>query len=43
VLAGAVAFLVGAAAGDTINAAGAVALLALGFVVRGGISAARPA
>jgi APA family basic amino acid/polyamine antiporter len=43
VLVGAVVFLVGAAAGDTINAAGAVALLALGFVVRGGISAARPA
>ncbi len=35
VLAGAAAFLVGAAAGDTINAGGAVALLALGFVVRG--------
>src|SRR5438034_1470584 len=34
VLAGAAAFLVGAAAGDTINAAGALALLALGFVVR---------
>jgi APA family basic amino acid/polyamine antiporter len=41
VLAGAVAFLAGAAAGDTINAAGAVALLVLGFVVRGGMSAAR--
>ncbi|MBZ5560654.1 MAG: APC family permease, partial [Acidobacteriia bacterium] len=41
VLAGAVAFLVGAAAGDTINAAGAVALLVLGFVVRGGMSVAR--
>ena len=40
ILAGAVAFLVGAAAGDTINAAGAVALLVLGFVVRGGMSAA---
>jgi APA family basic amino acid/polyamine antiporter len=36
VLAGAAAFLVGAAAGDTINAGGALALLALGFVVRGG-------
>jgi APA family basic amino acid/polyamine antiporter len=35
VLAGAAAFLVGAAAGDTINAGGALALLALGFVVRG--------
>src|SRR5438034_11164972 len=34
VLAGAAAFLVGAAAGDTINAGGALALLALGFVVR---------
>jgi hypothetical protein len=36
VLAGAAAFLVGAAAGDTINAAGALALLALGFLVRRG-------
>ncbi len=35
VLAGAAAFLVSAAAGDTINAGGALALLALGFVVRG--------
>ena len=35
VLAGAAAFLVGTAAGDTINAAGALALLALGFVIRG--------
>jgi APA family basic amino acid/polyamine antiporter len=43
VLAGAVVFLAGAAAGDTINAAGAVALLALGFVVRGGMTAARSA
>jgi APA family basic amino acid/polyamine antiporter len=34
VLAGASVFLVGAAVGDTINAAGALALLALGFVVR---------
>jgi len=34
VLAGAAAFVVGAAAGDTINAAGALALLALGFLVR---------
>jgi APA family basic amino acid/polyamine antiporter len=34
VLAGAAAFLVGAAAGDTINAASAVALLGLGFLVR---------
>ncbi len=36
VLAGAAAFLVGAAAGDTINAAGALALLAVGFVIRAG-------
>lgn len=36
VLAGAAAFLVGAAAGDTINAAGALALLALGFLFRSG-------
>jgi APA family basic amino acid/polyamine antiporter len=35
VLAGAAAFLVGAAAGDTINAVGALALLALGFLFRG--------
>jgi APA family basic amino acid/polyamine antiporter len=34
VLAGAAAFLVGAAIGDTINAAGAIGLLALGFVTR---------
>jgi len=34
VLAGASFFLVGAAIGDSINAAGAVALLALGFLVR---------
>jgi basic amino acid/polyamine antiporter, APA family len=34
VLAGAAAFLVGAAIGDAINAAGALALLALGFLVR---------
>ena len=34
VLAGAAAFLVGAAVGDTINAGGALALLALGFLVR---------
>jgi APA family basic amino acid/polyamine antiporter len=34
VLAGAAAFLVGAAAGDSINAAGALALLALGFLIR---------
>jgi len=39
VLAGAAAFLAGTAAGDTINAAGALALLALGFLVRGGMSA----
>lgn len=36
VLAGAAAFLVGAAVGDPVNAAGALALLALGFVVRQG-------
>ena len=35
VLAGGAAFLVGAAAGDTINAASALALLAVGFAVRG--------
>jgi len=40
VLVGAAAFLVGTAAGDTINAAGAMALLVLGFLVRGGMSAA---
>jgi APA family basic amino acid/polyamine antiporter len=34
VLGGAGAFLVGAALGDTVNAAGALALLALGFVIR---------
>jgi amino acid transporter len=34
VLAGAVVFLIGAAIGDTVNAAGAVALLALGFAIR---------
>ena len=36
VLAGAAAFLIGAAVGDPVNAAGALALLALGFVVRQG-------
>jgi APA family basic amino acid/polyamine antiporter len=41
VFAGAVAFLAGAAVGDPINAAGALALLALGFVVRSGSSALR--
>ena len=41
VLAGAAAFLVGAAVGDPVNAAGALALLALGFVVRGGSSVMR--
>jgi APA family basic amino acid/polyamine antiporter len=41
VLAGAAAFLVGAALGDPVNAAGALALLALGFVVRGGSSVMR--
>jgi APA family basic amino acid/polyamine antiporter len=35
VLAGAAVFLVGAAVGDTINAAGALALLAIGFLFRG--------
>ena len=40
VLAGAAAFLVGTAAGDTIDAVGALALAVLGFVVRGGMSAA---
>jgi APA family basic amino acid/polyamine antiporter len=34
VLGGAAAFLAGAAVGDTVNAAGALALLALGFVIR---------
>ena len=34
VLAGAAAFLIGAAAGDTINAAGALALVAIGFLFR---------
>jgi APA family basic amino acid/polyamine antiporter len=34
VLAGAAAFLIGAAAGDTINAMGALALLALGLAIR---------
>jgi APA family basic amino acid/polyamine antiporter len=34
VLAGAAAFLVGAAAGDTINAVGALALLVLGLTIR---------
>lgn len=36
VLAGAAAFLAGAAVGDPVNAAGALALLALGFAVRKG-------
>jgi len=43
VLAGAAAFLVGAAVGDPIDAAGALALLALGFVVRAGTNAVRVA
>jgi APA family basic amino acid/polyamine antiporter len=34
VLGGAAAFLAGAALGDTVNAAGALALLALGFLIR---------
>src|SRR5206468_5493285 len=38
VLAGAAAFLVGAAAGDTVNAARVLALLPLGFLFRGGSS-----
>ena len=41
VLAGAAAFLAGAAVGDPVNAAGALALLALGFLVRAGSSTAR--
>ena len=43
VLAGAAAFLVGAAVGDPIDAAGALALLALGFVVRAAANAVRVA
>ena len=38
VLGGAAIFLVGATVGDTINAAGALALLVLGFVIRAGSS-----
>jgi basic amino acid/polyamine antiporter, APA family len=38
VLFGAAAFLIGAAVGDTVNAGGALALLALGFLVRGASS-----
>jgi APA family basic amino acid/polyamine antiporter len=38
VLVGAAAFLAGAAVGDTVNAGGALALLALGFLVRGASS-----
>ncbi|HEV8211939.1 MAG TPA: APC family permease [Vicinamibacterales bacterium] len=41
VFAGAVAFLAGAAVGDPVNATGALALLALGFVVRSGSSLLR--
>ena len=41
VLGGAAAFLVGAALGDTVNAAGALALLALGFLIRIGPAATR--
>ena len=41
VLAGAAAFLAGAAVGDPVNATGALALLALGFVVRSGSSMLR--
>jgi APA family basic amino acid/polyamine antiporter len=44
VLAGAAAFLIGAAAGDTSSAIGAMALLVLGLAVRAGIrSVTRPA
>src|SRR3954453_15474012 len=43
VLAGAAAFLAGAAAGDTINAAGAAALLRVGFLLRRGINGRRRA
>ena len=43
VLAGAAAFLASAAAGDTSSAVGAMALLALGFAVRGARSVMRPA
>jgi hypothetical protein len=43
VLAGAAAFLVGAAAGDPVNAAGALALLALGLVIRSVSSSTRTA
>jgi len=43
VLAGAAAFLAGAAAGDTINAAGASALLAVGFLIRRGAHGGRRA
>jgi len=43
VLAGAATFLVGAAVGDTINAAGALALVALGFLIRSGSSMGRAA
>jgi APA family basic amino acid/polyamine antiporter len=41
VLFGAAAFLVGAAIGDTVNAAGALALLALGFLLRSASSMTR--
>jgi APA family basic amino acid/polyamine antiporter len=41
VFAGAVAFLAGAAVGDPVNATGALALLALGFVVRSASSLLR--
>jgi APA family basic amino acid/polyamine antiporter len=42
VLVGAAAFLVGAAAGDTVQAAGALALLAVGLLVRAATSAIAP-
>jgi basic amino acid/polyamine antiporter, APA family len=42
VLVGAAAFLVGTVAGDTINAAGALALVVLGFLVRGGMARSVP-
>jgi hypothetical protein len=41
VLFGAATFLVGAAIGDTVNAAGALALLALGFLLRSASSMTR--
>jgi basic amino acid/polyamine antiporter, APA family len=40
VLAGAAAFLIGAAVGDTINAAGAIGLLLFGLLIRRGFERA---